>query len=146
MQYLKMQRRQVFQGLIALSAIGGVAACGGSEETSAPRLSQPSDGGYFTVTEMAVLSAIAQTLIPQTETAGAVQAGVPQTLQGLATDWGDDDFRQYWRSGLSALEGALQSDQGAAFTALSPRERDTVLAAYDADVFDNMGDLINGRF
>ena len=131
---LNLKRRQVFQGLLAISAMGGLAACDTTERVSeAP--AEPVPEGYFTPPEMALLAAIAQTLIPRTETAGAVEAGVPATLQELATDWGDDAFRTYWRTGLQALEISLQSNSGKSFAKLSSEAQTDLLSEYDAAVF-----------
>jgi glucoside 3-dehydrogenase (cytochrome c) hitch-hiker subunit len=141
---LMLQRRQVFQGLLALSAVGGLAACGGAEEGSSGQIAGAVAPGVFTGEEMALISAVAQTIIPKTDTAGAVQAGVPETLQSLATDWGDADFQQYWKSGLAALGSALTSETGAAFTQLSPSEREAALSAFDTKVFS--GEVDNGFY
>ena len=135
MKDLMLQRRQVFQGLIALSAIGGLAACGGAEAPTSGQISGDAAPGYFNAQEMALSAAVAQTIIPQTETAGAVQAGVPKTLQDLATDWGYSEFQQYWREGLTALGPALATDDGTTFESMSPGERKTALGTYDAGVF-----------
>ena len=141
---IMLHRRQVFQSLIALSAVGGLAACGGADEAPSGRIAGPVAAGVFTAEEMALIAAVVQTIIPQTETAGAVQAGVPDTLQSLATDWGDADYQQYWKKGLAELGSALTTETGAAFTQLSPSEREAVLAAYDAQVFS--GDVDNGFY
>ncbi len=131
---LTLQRRQVFQGLIALSAVGGLAACGGAEEAPSGQLSNP-PSGLLNAEQIALIAAVAQTIIPQTETAGAVQAGVPDVLQSLVTDWGDTEYQQYWQTGLDTLAVSLTSPDGAAYTSLSPSEREAVLGAYDARVF-----------
>lgn len=144
MQEFSLQRRQVFQSLIALSAVGGLAACGGAEETPSGQLSAAPAPGYFTAAEMALIAAVAQTIIPQTDTAGAVQAGVPVVLQDLATDWGDAGFQQYWRDGLAALGTGLTSEAGASFESLSPSERQAALSAYDAGVF--AGEIPDGFY
>lgn len=135
MSNILLQRRQVFQSLIALSAVGGLAACGGAEQSSTGQVAGAAAPGYFNASEMALIAAVAQTIIPMTDTAGAVQADVPVTLQNLATDWGDAEFQQYWRDGLAALDLALTTDSGDGFTSLSPSEREAVLATYDAGVF-----------
>ena len=141
---LMLQRRQVFQGLIALSAVGGLAACGGAEERPSGQISGAVAPGVFNGEEMALIAALAQTIIPQTDTAGAVQAGVPETLQGLATDWGDSNFQQYWKTGLASVGTALTSETGASFTELSPSEREAVLSAFDRQVFS--GEVENGFY
>ncbi len=132
---LMLHRRQVFQSLIALSAVGGLAACGGADEASSGQVAGTVSTGVLNAEEMALIAALAQTIIPQTDTAGAVQAGVPDTLQSLATDWGDTDFQQYWKAGLADLGTALKSETGDAFTQLSPSEREATLGEYDAQVF-----------
>lgn len=141
MHNLTLNRRHLFQSLIALSAVGGLAACG---QTSDGPVSEPTPPGYFTSEEIAFISAVAQTIIPETETAGAVQAGVPKTLQDLATDWGDDAFREYWRTGLETLKAALTTEGEAQFTTLSQANQETALAAYDASVF--AGEVENGFY
>ncbi len=140
---LMLQRRQFFQGLIALSAVGGLAACGAADDVPSGQLSGPSLPGFFNASELALISAVAQSLIPQTDTAGAVQAGVPETLQSLATDWGNDDFRQYWRDGLNAIGASLNVD-GNTFESLSPSEREAALRAYDSEVF--AGEIEDGFY
>lgn len=135
MHDIHLNRRNVFQSLIALSAVGGLAACGGAEEAPSGQVAGAAAPGYFTASEMALIAAVAQTIIPNTDTAGAVQAGVPVTLQNLATDWGNTEFQQYWRNGLTALDTALTSEGGDRFTSLSPSEREAALSAYDASVF-----------
>ena len=135
MQDFMLQRRQVFQGLIALSAVGGLSACGGAEAPVSGQVSGSAAPGYFNAQEMALIAAVAQTIIPQTETAGAVQAGVPKTLQDLATDWGNGEFQQYWRDGLVALGTALINEDGMTFVSMSPSEREMALSTYDSGVF-----------
>lgn len=144
MQNFMLQRRQVFQGLIALSAIGGLAACGNSEAPVSGQVSGNAAPGYFNASEMALIAAVAQTIIPQTDTAGAVQAGVPETLQNLATDWGDAEFKQYWQSGLAGLAETLAGAQGTDFVQLSPSEREAVLSEYDREVFQ--GEVDDGFY
>ncbi|NQY40844.1 MAG: gluconate 2-dehydrogenase subunit 3 family protein [Henriciella sp.] len=135
MDQFNPQRRQVFQALIALSAVGGLSACGSESQSNEPRLAQAAAPGYFTNSEMALISAFSQTLIPQTETAGAAQVGVPAIIQSLATDWGDDAYRIYWREGLAALGPALTSQTEESFLAQSSSVRNQVLATYDEQVF-----------
>ena len=143
MDQFKPQRRQVFQALIALSAIGGLSACGQESQSAEPRLAQAGPTGYFTNSEMALISALSQTLIPQTETAGAVQAGVPAIIQSLATDWGDNAYRRYWRDGLASLPSALVSPTQESFLAQTASQRTQVLADYDARVF---GGAVQNQF
>ena len=143
MDSILLQRRQVFQSLIALSAVGGLAACGGAQETPDDP-SSSSTSGFLTAQEMALISAIAGTIIPTTDTASAVEAGVPETLRGLVNDWGDDAYQQYWRGGLGLLDTALEGDGATSFQDMPAEQRVSVLQAYDAGVFD--GEIEDGFY
>lgn len=137
----------MFKGLLAISAAGALAACGQSANEPSGALPDPKPepkSGFFDTSEMALLAALGQTIIPKTETAGAVEAGVTETLQDLATDWGDDQFRTYWRMGLANLKTALTTEAGISFEDLSIPDRATALAAYDAKVFD--GEIDDGFY
>ena len=144
MTEFRLHRRELFQSLIALSAVGGLAACGAAEDAPSGQVSGPVAPGVFNAAEMALIAAVAQTIIPKTETAGAVQAGVPAKLQDLATNWGDSAFQQYWRDGLAALGTALTSADGMTFESMSPSEREAALMAYDASVYS--GAVENGFY
>lgn len=144
MTNVSLDRRDIFKGLLAISAAGALAACGSANEaveSSEPTVTNESSG-YFSASEMAQISALADTIIPSTETAGATGAGVPDTLQALATEWGNDNFRNYWRTGLSDLVSALEN--GETFTEMSADQRHSVLSAYDARVFD--GEIDDGFY
>ena len=143
----QFDRRGMFKGLLAISAAGALAACGQNGDGQSQSLPDPKPepkSGFFDASEMALLAAIGQTIIPKTETAGAVEAGVTETLQDLATDWGNDQLRAYWRMGLSNLKTALTTDAGISFEELSISDRATALAAYDAQVFD--GEVEDGFY
>lgn len=139
-----LHRRQMFQGLIALSAVGGLAACGQQQTAAKGDAPEPPPPGYFTPEEIGLISAVAQIIIPETDTAGAIQAGVPKTLQDLATEWGDEAFQLYWREGLTGLDAALTDDAEISFVSLPPDQQLSALAAYDTSVF--AGDIENGFY
>lgn len=142
MTNISLDRRDMFKGLLAISAAGALAACGAANEPNEVADGpETTDGaGYFNASEMAQIAALADTIIPPTETAGAAAAGVPDTLQGLATEWGDDKFRTYWRGGLKSLMSALENGENASFTEMTADQRHSILSAYDARVFDGAAD------
>ena len=145
MNMMNLDRRDMFKSLLALSAVGAVSACGGAQETASTdeateTPAEASASGFFNASEMAFIAAISDTIIPTTDTPGAVAAGVPETIQALATDWGNDDFRTYWRNGLTNLGGALTDQAGGEFGSLDPEQKLAALSAYDASVFDGQTD------
>ncbi|GHA89557.1 hypothetical protein GCM10009069_10880 [Algimonas arctica] len=141
MSDLIMNRRTAITSLLAISAAGALAACGPSENiTSSSEAGMDMDYAtptqFFSVSEMAFLSAFAQTIMPKTETAGAVEAGVPDVLQDLASVWGDSGYRQYWREGVASLVETFKRSSDQDFAELTPQQRLTILRQFDTDVFD----------
>ena len=139
-----MDRRDIIKGLLAVTAAGGLAACGSERREATRRAPDPeanyslrygSADGFLTEREMMLLAAVAQTIIPQTDTAGAVEAGVPGTLQALLSDWGDDAMRGTWRRALRLMEHELDEAVGGRFATASQDAREAALAPLDAAVF-----------
>lgn len=136
-----LDRRDMFKRLLALSAVGTISACSGAQETPPADTAtdtpvETATSGFFNANEIALITALADTIIPATETLGAAGAGVPDTIQALATDWGNDEFRTYWRDGLNALNGVLTERAGGAFSSLDAEQRLAALTAYDAAVYE----------
>ena len=141
-----MDRREIIKGLMAVTAAGGLAACGDRPAAEAPRRAPNPEayyppsfhapGAYFSPREMGVLSAIAQTIIPQTDTAGAKEAGVPNTLQALLSEWADDGMRSEWRRILRLLEHRLDEAVGSPFARAKQPAREAALAPLDAAIFE----------
>jgi len=135
MTNLPLNRRNALQGLLAISAAGALAACG-TKEAEGVTEAVLGDAefafikGFFSVKEMALITAIADSIIPTTDTPGAVAAAVPEKIQSLATLWGDDNYRRYWRGGLRNLDSKLSD-----FADKTPEEREQALGGYDAKVF-----------
>lgn len=143
MTNLPLNRRSALQGLLAISAAGALAACGSNSaepetEAALGDVEFASIKGFFSVDEMALLTALADTIIPTTDTPGAVAAEVPAQLQSLATLWGDDNYRRYWRVGLRNLSAKLPD-----FLSKDAAVQASDLSAYDASVF---GGTVNDGF
>ena len=138
MQPLTLNRRGLMATLLAISASGALPACSNNERQSVTDsdLDYATPTTFFTEVEMVFLAAIADTIIPDTETMGAVGAGVPERLQDLASVWGNNDFRRYCRVGIRDLNSALKSSSGSEFVDLDLWGRTSALNEYDANVFD----------
>jgi len=141
MDKIMMQRRDAIKSLLAISAASALAACTGKTDSGEAKpaasasLKFASEGKFLNADEMALVAALAQSIIPKTDTAGAIEAGVPEAIQGLASEWGDDNYRKYTRSGLAAIDKHFKSIGGQAFANQSERQRESLLSRYDADVF-----------
>lgn len=138
---LLMNRRSAIASLLAISAAGALAACGQGDPSSADTqpstdLSFASEGQFFSASEMAFIAALSQTIIPQTDTAGALEAGVPETLQDMASNYAPNATLTYWRDGVAALNDHFKKAGGRDFADLSDALRKNQLGKYDANVFD----------
>ncbi|WP_371395925.1 gluconate 2-dehydrogenase subunit 3 family protein [Fretibacter rubidus] len=137
-----LDRRHAMKMLLALSATSvastALSGCvgGDASDTLAP-ISAPA---VMADASMALLTALADTIIPTTDTPGAVAANVPSELGAMYKEWGDDAFRQTWASGLARLEKTFITMGGQPFAKLSPKQREALLSKYDADVFDGKTD------
>ena len=133
-----LSRREAVASLLAIAGASALTACrDASENGGVADVSTDYAAGanFFSGAEMALIGALADTIIPDTDTPGAVAAGVPGVIQGLASDWGDDDYRKYLRGGLAKLGDKLRQEAGQAFADLSPARRESLLAAVDARAF-----------
>jgi len=137
-----MKRRDAMKLLLATAAASALASCGNTQGDE--NLAKIVDGKFLTAGEMALLSALAQTIIPNTESPGAIEAGVPETIEGLLSGWGDDKVRVHWRSGLRSLAKQLGNRKGAdGFLDMSETARFERLQVFDEGVF---GEKIKNDF
>lgn len=142
-----LTKREAMKALLAISAVGALAACKAGDDAAQNGAAQNGAGiksasafkepnpAFFTQKELAFLTATAQAIIPKTETPGAADAGVPDVIANLVAEWGDDAYKDYWRTGLADLSAALGAGAEADFTALTDAQRHERLAAYDADIY-----------
>ena len=87
---------------------------------------------FFAVSERATLDVLCDTMIPRTDTPGAIDAGVPAFLDGLMSNWASPAHQAAMRNTIALLGRAAQADNGKSITSLSPTERSTWLAKRDA--------------
>ncbi|WP_170150889.1 gluconate 2-dehydrogenase subunit 3 family protein [Hephaestia caeni] len=111
----------------ALLLVGGAAL-------SLPRAVLAGEGApYLAPERLDTLAAYADSLIPATDTAGAIDAGVPRTIDAMLRDWASDKTRADFAATLDALDDAARSATGKKLAVLSADRRAPVVAAFDAD-------------
>ena len=82
---------------------------------------KPANG--LTNAQLALVGAIADTIIPRTDSPGATDVGVPAFVDVIVSENYTDADRAAFAAGLDALETQLRSTAGVAFPDLSPAER-----------------------
>lgn len=85
----------------------------------------------FDVGQAALMTQLAEAIIPETDTPGATAVGVPQFIDLLLTDWYSPPERQGFLDGLAAIDRETNATFGRSFGELEPDQRETILRALD---------------
>jgi hypothetical protein len=86
-------------------------------------------GRFLSPADFALLSEMAEGMIPKTDTPGAVDAGVPTFIDGLMIDWAGEGARAQLKRAVAAYAAAVRG-RGA-----SPADRVAALAELDQRSF-----------
>jgi len=126
-QHFPASRRAIVASIAALLGAAALpsAAIAASGATGAPRILPPP--------QFALLEAVADTIMPASDTPGALAAQVPSRLDGLLRDWASPPTREAIVAALARIDSAAMALKGKGFAALSPAERTAMLTAHDAD-------------
>jgi gluconate 2-dehydrogenase gamma chain len=128
----KLNRRALLAGAVFL--LGGAAALmrfsrdagGGSEGTSG------AEGPALSSEQFALLEQVSETMVPATETAGAIAAGVPAFIRGMLFEWGSVSTRTDIVHVLEAIRQLAWSRFGMDFLEMPPDRRLAVMKEFDA--------------
>ena len=132
-----MQRRAALR---TLAALAGVPALAGRSAGDLLAEAATRGGGLSALTpaEDATVVALAERIIPTTDTPGATAARVNQFIDVLLADWFTDEERNDFLAGLADVEARARRAFGKAFADGTPVEQDGVVAILD-DEAHNVG-------
>ena len=112
-----MNRREFLQAAAVLTAGGSILPAGWAMNrqqrsflASQPNYIDRHALSFFSLQQRATVTAIAEQIIPQTETPGATTAGVPRFIELMVSDWFDDKEREFFMAGLADLEQRAEQD------------------------------------
>jgi gluconate 2-dehydrogenase gamma chain len=125
----KLDRRALMLGAVFL--LGGAAALTRFTRRSATRTGAEVSG--LSGERFMLLEQVADTMIPGTDTPGALAAGVPAFVRDMLSDWASAATRSEIIDVLEAIERQAWAQFGAAFLELAPERRLAVLQRYDED-------------
>lgn len=117
-----VSRRDVLAALLAGTAIAGVWSSASAAAVLKKAGAGPALNAALNKSEMAVLSAAAQVIIPTTDTPGAQEAGVPVLVEALVARWMSADEAALFRSGLAALEASAQQRFQQGYASCTPEQ------------------------
>ena len=104
-----MQRREVLRLLAGSAASVALAPLTPSErlELGTALHAAPSAKNVLNPVQRALVSELAETMLPRTETPGALDAGVPEFIDRMLAWWFTDDERGQFVRGLGAIQARL---------------------------------------
>jgi gluconate 2-dehydrogenase gamma chain len=82
---------------------------------------------YLTAAQGPLVSAAAERILPRTDTAGAIDVGVPAFIDRFYGEFMSPAERQLLVSALDEIESAAKTAHGTSFTALTAAQQDAVL-------------------
>lgn len=121
--FLAMDRRALMQRALLLVGATTVAGCDlmpGAKTKAA-----------FSARQRALLDSFAETLIPKTDTGGALEAGVPKVLAQMYSDWASKKTRTALSGALDRIDTAAKKATGKGFVELEAAARQLFLTAHD---------------
>ena len=125
---IALDRRHMLEGgagLIGLSALPSGALAAAAKKPP-----------VLDAAGMALVTAVADTLIPRTDTPGAAQVKVPATFDALMRDWANPAHRAAHLAALKAIDADARAKAGKPFALLAAAQRKATLKAYDAAHFN----------
>jgi gluconate 2-dehydrogenase gamma chain len=119
-------------GVITASAASGVlAGC-----TTAPGGMGDVKSGFLTAEETATVSAMAEQIIPRTDTPGALDVGVPAFIDRMLSGYYTDKERGIVRAGLASANADAIKLRDKSFARLTVDEQVALMREYDRAQFD----------
>ena len=95
------------------------------------------DVKLFTEPQKKLVAAIAERILPRTDTPGAIDAGVPRFIELMVADWMSKEERAIFFAGLSDLQNRIPSEYGMPFDQLDNEVQVEILEALEKQSSDH---------
>ncbi|HEY6131651.1 MAG TPA: gluconate 2-dehydrogenase subunit 3 family protein [Halioglobus sp.] len=138
-----MNRREFLQcaALLISGASASQLVFSLSEEQQAYLANAPdfsnSAVNYFSANQREILAAMAETIIPRTETPGAIDARVPAFLELMVANWLKEEERAIFDAGLKDIETRIPLEYGKPFQQLGAAEQLQIMEALEEAAADS---------
>jgi hypothetical protein len=123
--FLSVDRRELLARAFFL--VGAVAVAGTPDLAIAARPKR-----FLKADAFKLLGAVADTIIPKTDTPGALDARVPAKLDAMLVSWASAERRIELVTALKRIDAVANEKAGKPFTALPAQVRYDLLAAHDS--------------
>lgn len=127
----KVDRRAILLGVLCLA--GGVTAL--TRMSTRVVAAVGANGPELDGERFALLEQVAETLIPTTDTPGAIASGVPEFVRMMLNDWASDETRAALLGVLDGIESKAWNKHGRGFLELPADRRLEVIRIVDEEAF-----------
>lgn len=127
-----MDRRQMLQVMGASAALAGLSP----SQLSALFQAGPtrfSPRAFFTEEQRATVDAMAEAIIPATDTPGASEAGVVDFIEVIVSEWYDAEQRDLFMRGLDHVDDHAVALTGSPFPTAAPEAQFAILSGLEAE-------------
>ena len=124
-------REQVLASAGQGGGLDGDEGAGGSTDGDRATTQTPS---LLTPARARVMEALADVIIPETDTPGASEAGVTGFVAALVDGWLDDDDRDRFLAGLDTVDPACRERFGSPFAECAPGEQAAFVGGLDQEL------------
>lgn len=120
-----LSRRALLQlaGLAALPSLARADAAPDDWDADLHAQAAQRPATLFRADERALVAAMADAILPRTDTPGALDVGVPAFIEFITAEWMTEAERTEFRAGLAALEAHAVAGYGRTWPALDPVQR-----------------------
>lgn len=126
-------RRELLKGLIV--SVGGATLLNSCNGVAGAFSSTAGKHRFFTEREMQLVTKLSDLILPRTDTPGAIDANVPGFIDGLMTEWANEDTRMSQRAALAEIDSQLNAAAGSDFLGLDDADAENTLRRYDARAY-----------
>jgi len=88
----------------------------------------------LTEAQNSLVTAIAEVIIPQTDTPGAKVAGIDEFIDVIVTGWLDEDEKNRFLDGIDTVDALSNNKYGRNFTDCSTEEKMAIVAKLDTEL------------
>jgi hypothetical protein len=139
LRFRSMDRRSALRLLATVAAVPSLPASGLPAWRSL-RASLADSPGLRTLNphQNATVAAMADLLLPRTESPGALDAGVPEFIDLILTDWFDPPERDRFLAGLTEVDALSRQQFSRDFVALSAAQQSEILRLLGAQLLRDL--------
>jgi len=128
-----LTRRDTLRGLALTIGVGATGWAQRALAAAAPAPALTWTPTALTPDQARLVDAVAELIIPATDTPGAREAGVPQFIDRTLANYYDKDQAEKLLTGLARMDADARAAYGDGFVALAPERQVELLVGYERE-------------